>query len=905
MKILNISALIFLSFVFVLPSNATTIQVPSEQPDIQAGINAAANWDTVMVAPGTYRVNLDFKGKSIIVTSEAGPLLTILKPYTTALPIVNFENSESPLAVLERFTLKERYSKPAIQIYNSSPVIRDNIFTDNGAYYGGGIVYIRGNSSCTIQRNLFYDNQGAYVVIWEDSDSPSWVLNNTIYSGRAGLLLWGSSTTAYGNTVTNCSMGVSAVSNANTAYNNIWGNGTDWTSGSPGSMDVALNPGFENPANGNFSLSESSLLIDFGHPNSTYDDPDGTRNDIGAIPFDHRTPLAINLHLDNYEVTNVLSHYPTFFWKFYDPAPSQVAYEIEVGSDNDWTTAELWSSGEMISADTFVTYDGAALDNGTTNYYRIRVNNGTAWGIWSESVFRINSIPTAPNLVYPIDQEITSMFGVRLSAENSLDAEGDDLIYEFQIYSDAGMGTGVEIIEEIPEQNDNTKTEKIDNLESDTEYWWRCRSYDGYEYSAWSDLNSFVTRSPLVIRVLAEHLTLQAGIDAAEELDTVLVTAGTYSGEGNRDLSFNGKNIILLSEGGPDATILDCGGEPDSHQGFVFKNGEDSSSVIDGFKITSSYSPMLWNEAAIICQSSPTIKNCLISGNIGDGILCSYGAAPKIINCIISNNTGAGVRAGWSDLAMTGCLVFGNSLDGFNINYGAINVSNCTFAYNGGTGILLEGDPPKVSDRAEDSAMVNNCIIAYNAGGGVRQWFYYSPVLHFGCNNSYGNDEDNWGIYGFNVGDEFGNISADPYFCDNTIEDFSISDISPCAPDNNDCSVLMGAREIGCTMTDLDDDIANNQIPNKFALEQNYPNPFNPSTIINYSLPTQTNVKIVVYNVLGRMIKILIDAEQTAGEYSAYWNGTDEHGHDVTSGIYLYKIITNDYISSRKMILLK
>jgi len=139
MKILNIFAAIFLFFIAVLPLNATIIKVPSEQSDIQAGINAAGYFDTVLVAPGTYRVNLDFKGKSITVTSEAGPLLTTLKPYTTGLPIVAFETGESSLAVLERFTLKERYSKPSIQIYNSSPLIRDNIFTEGGTYYGGGM----------------------------------------------------------------------------------------------------------------------------------------------------------------------------------------------------------------------------------------------------------------------------------------------------------------------------------------------------------------------------------------------------------------------------------------------------------------------------------------------------------------------------------------------------------------------------------------------------------------------------------------------------------------------------------------------------------------------------------------------------------------------------------------------
>jgi len=504
-----------------------------------------------------------------------------------------------------------------------------------------------------------------------------------------------------------------------------------------------------------------------------------------------------------------------------------------------------------------------------------------------------------------VEQEVVSMFGVRLLIENSIDAEGDDLTYDFEIYSDAGMASLVKEITGITELENRIETEKLVDLDADTEYWWRCRAYDRYEYSAWSDLNSFVTRLPMTINVSVGQSTLQAGIDAAEELDTVLVAAGTYEGDGNRDLSFNGVNIVLVSEDGPETTIIDCGGEAVSFQGFIFKNGEDSTSVVDGFTITNSYSPMIWNEAALICQYSPTIKNCIISGNLGDGILCSNGGTPKIINCIIADNTGTGVRAGWSDLSMNGCLVCNNGQNGLNINYGAINISNCTFADNAGVGMLFEGDPPKINARADDSAVVYNCIVAFNGNGGIQQWFYYYPDLRFHCNNSFGNEENDWGVYGFDANDEFGNISEEPYFCDSDNGNYSIADISPCAPDNNECNVLMGAGDIDCTMTDLNENFADNQIPDRYVLEQNYPNPFNPSTTVKYSLPKYSKVKIVIYNVLGRQIKILVNEFQAAGEYSVNWDGTDENGLNLTSGIYLYKIITDNYISSRKMILIK
>jgi len=906
MKILREIACITAYFVMAVTLNASIIRVPSEQPTIQSAIDAAANSDTVLVAPAAYKVNLDFKGKSIYLTSEAGPLLTALKPYNTDLPIVSFENSESPLAVLDGFTLKDRYNKPAIQIYSSSPIIKNNIFTDNDAYLSGSIIYISGNASCKIERNLFYDNPDAYVVIWEDSDAPTWILNNTIYGGRQGLVLWGASPTAYGNIVTNCNMGVSAVSGANTAYNDIWGNGTDWSFGTAGALDISVNPGFVDSLREDFYLMDDSPLIDAGHPEAQYNDPDGTRNDIGAVPFDQRTPLALDLHLVNYEFSNILDHYPTFYWDYYDPVANQTAFELEVGTDKDWQMAESWASGEIASPDTFITYNGNPLENGSVNYYRVRVNNGTEWGIWKESIFRINSIPSSPIPVSPIDGVIVSAFGVRLSIENSIDNEGDELLYEFQIFSDAGLGTMVAEILDVAERHEITITEKIANLEFDAEYWWRCRAGDGYEYSVWSDPVSFVTRRPMTIRVPSEQPDIQAGIDSAEEQDTVLVAPDIYAGNGNRDIDFNGINIILISEAGPEQTIIDCGGSAaEPHQGFIFENNEDSTAEVNGFTITNSYAPMLWNSAAITCSSSPKVKNCIVSNNDGDGILCSSGASPSILDCIISDNTGAGIRCGWGNITVKNSLVYKNGEDGFYINYGAIYISNCTFAYNLGNGIILNGDPPKASARADDSAVIINCIAAYNGDAGLKQYFYYYPEIQIRCSDAFGNIQEDWGISEFGADDGFGNISENPLFCDGLGHDFSIADISPCAPANNDCGVLMGARNISCSISDVNDHSEIGETPENYSLGQNYPNPFNPSTVIDYSLPAQSRVKIIIYNLIGQEIKTIVDAEQAAGDYSITWNGTDADEIEVASGIYLYKIFSDQFVSSRKMIHLR
>ena len=90
-------------------------------------------------------------------------------------------------------------------------------------------------------------------------------------------------------------------------------------------------------------------------------------------------------------------------------------------------------------------------------------------------------------------------------------------------------------------------------------------------------------------------------------------------------------------------------------------------------------------------------------------------------------------------------------------------------------------------------------------------------------------------------------------------------------------------------------------IPDRYALEQNYPNPFNPSTIIEFSLPENVgNVKLTIYNVLGEKITELVNTSLQAGRYSYQWNA-----RDVATGMYIYELRTNNFISMKKMVLMK
>jgi hypothetical protein len=97
----------------------------------------------------------------------------------------------------------------------------------------------------------------------------------------------------------------------------------------------------------------------------------------------------------------------------------------------------------------------------------------------------------------------------------------------------------------------------------------------------------------------------------------------------------------------------------------------------------------------------------------------------------------------------------------------------------------------------------------------------------------------------------------------------------------------------------------NKLLPTNFTVFQNYPNPFNPSTIISYSLPSAALVKVIVYDVLGREVKTLLNTNQKAGVQQIVWNGDNNSGHMVSSGIYFYKVSAGEQVQTKKMIMLK
>lgn len=514
---------------------------------------------------------------------------------------------------------------------------------------------------------------------------------------------------------------------------------------------------------------------------------------------------------------------------------------------------------------------------------------------------------------------------------------------------------------------------------------------------------SVATVGATTIVIPTQQPNIQAGIDIAANGDTVLVLPGTYSGDGNRDIDFLGKELVVRSEKGATSTVIDCGGSSTSpHRGFRFHSGENSKALLEGFTIRGGFAPADGPDSTAVgggilfdSGSSPTIMNCVIENNYaeiaGGGVFClalsnptflgcrfdsnqadndffapvatfggairSYFSCPVFIACTLSNNVaaiggaiscresyvslidcvikqntaivlagfetvsrghGGGVHLYKSQLTVDGCVFSGNRAQHLNgLTYeggwgGAIICASSSLIISNSTfyGNVAESFDSIAPGRGggifliESSLKAENTIIAFSSDGEAVYCIDTISSSMLSCCDIFGNAGGDWVSCIAGQNGQAGNFSADPLFCDATAADFSLKNISQCAPANSPCGELVGAFDANCVSTHISPETTAS-LPEEYNLKQNYPNPFNPETRIEFSLPKSSFVKLDIYNILGERITTLVSEQLSAGHWSTTWDGTHSNGSKVASGIYFYRIETDSFVKSKKMLLLK
>lgn len=105
--------------------------------------------------------------------------------------------------------------------------------------------------------------------------------------------------------------------------------------------------------------------------------------------------------------------------------------------------------------------------------------------------------------------------------------------------------------------------------------------------------------------------------------------------------------------------------------------------------------------------------------------------------------------------------------------------------------------------------------------------------------------------------------------------------------------------------TGINDETDFGSVPTEFDMEQNYPNPFNPETTIRFSLPNASQVKLEIYNMLGKRVRSLVNGQFNAGIHTAKWDGKDDFGRSLSSGVYFYRIEADRFAKTQRMVMMK
>lgn len=368
------------------------------------------------------------------------------------------------------------------------------------------------------------------------------------------------------------------------------------------------------------------------------------------------------------------------------------------------------------------------------------------------------------------------------------------------------------------------------------------------------------------VRVPGEKQSISKALQFAQGRDTVLVAPGVYYDL----LNYLGKAIVVISESGPEVTEI----RPvDQYKPVgTFASAENRGAMLDGFTITGyTLDPTPGAPPALefTNRGSPTIKNCVFRDNQGVMMVRVADDGPLFIRCLFYNNTGAPVIG-----------VFGGMMTMLNCT-----IDRCEY------GVFMQSVDCEIRNT-----IISNCR-SYGVHGDVSQ-FDWNNVWNNGANYEEG------ALPGAH------DVSVDPLYVDPVNHDYRLQPGSPCInkgdpnPYLNDPDSTRG--DIGYWYYQLPTAVGEDEsLPVGFELDQNYPNPFNPNTHISFMLPHRAQVRLEVINVVGGTVRSLIDTPLPAGRHAVEWDGLTEQGNRAASGIYFYRLTADDFVSSRKMVLLK
>ena len=803
-----------LALLVVVPICADTIRVPEDFSTIQAGIDASVDGDTILVASGTYsgegNRGLDFKGKTISVMSEAGSESTVIDCENLDRGFY-FHKNEDETSCLNGFTVQNGFSDlgGGIHCASSSPTISDCVIITSYAENGGGI---RCHSAspiligCTLQDNEGSKGGGIHCTASNPSLTGCLITGNSADNGGGISAVYNSSPSI--------SISLVTANNANIDGGGILCENSDFTIENCRFTDNRAKYG------GAIYVTNSS------NPTITH----------CVMYMNRATRHGGAIYCDYYsypEITNSIlreNHVKEIYITEY-PGDVLVNYSnIQGGWPGTGNIDEYPGFVDPDNYDFHLFPDSPCIDSGIDAGIYSDIDGDTRPLILGFDMGIDEVVPEDPRVtLHPDSFTRTSIEWAELPDDTLLVISCGDTLLEYATSSglpwlelsgdlggvlDQGDTASIFISYCLSEAPPGYQCDSILVASNDP---WQPTLYVPVVIEVYSDST---------IRVPANAPTIQAAIDYVLESATVLVAPGTYTGEGNRGLDFNGKVIKLLSEEGPEQTVIDCEREC---RGIRFDNGEGPECFLEGFTITGGDYDC--TGGGVYCKSSsPTIIDCIITSNrafsgrygSGGGIYCSDDCTPSVIECTISDNFGGSSGGGiYGSPLIIGCLIANNRVSPVECSggtgrgggiygspeiYDSILSGNEATSYNNmGRGGAVYGSPRMVNcliinNEAinygggvysnDDNTTITHCTISGNYRGGV---YCEAPTSITNCilwgnldleisglaDISYSNIEGGWSGPG--------NIDLDPEFA--AADDYHLTLFSPCIDAGSDAGI--------------------------------------------------------------------------------------------------------------------
>ncbi len=856
---------------------------------IQDAVNAAHHGDTILLASGTYtgdgNRDLNLWGKILTIQSAEGSRSCIIdaggsenEPHRA----FHFRYGEGPSTEIVGLTLRGGYHGAvnegggAVYLDGSSPAIEDCSFEENYAYFGGS-VYAR-ESNSVLSRCVIFDNQAVYGggVSCEGDAGPEFIncdiVANDADSGAGGVYILDEESDAE---LTRCNvtynLGVQALGGCVPSVTccNIFGN--------PRGNFIGEFAGLLGQ-NGNVSVDPRFCDLDNGDTHLNFDSPClpdhnscGMIGALGTGCTEVVWPLAgrprLSGDLPAYIVRTLT---PNLEWDYWDTAcTGQEYFEVEIGTDQDWTYAEMWDSSPIRSAATTVQYAGAPLADRSVYYLRVRLANEHGWGDWTEQYFSTRLLPegeiSSNWSQYQYDSKHTG-YNPGTKITMPLQLKWQQRVFPSNLNP---ITATEEYVMASPGEGPSTLPNVFSCLDSET------------GETLWADSVGWVSSTPQPST--AYGLWYQQIIDgAASRIVAYDVETGDTAWicpfrsqliEGLKSPTVYGDRLVFPSEmyGGFSVADIHTGERLWAH----------------GAGRQDAWTPAVYNDSIYIYFTNLLWTCDLSKDELGwdlrDTLPPCEGGPPVHV-----------YFAGTAPV-IDSCLNFLYILEMFQIQAIDLETGEIAWRNCGHFRTYGRSQSPVVCDGLL-LVRESGRLVCYDAFTGEELWDYRAPTPIVSQPIAIDG-------HAF-VGTEEATYAVDLNTHD-AVWSYPVVGSVTAAGDKVYVSTVDGwIHAFGQVSSDVGE-AEQPLLPVSMELCQNFPNPFNPSTTIRYALPKRSHVRLTVYNILGQEVAELINSAKTAGEHVAIWDGHDAKHRSVSTGVYFYRLQAGDHSVTRKMLLLK